>query len=304
MGNKASKPSRKLANTISKNANPNINRSSNVNQLPSEFLKEKYEQNAIQKELKAQQEKSTPDESLNQGDQMHILNSNNEFDPKLLNKKLKNSQQAKSQVPAQQQNQTPQMPEGKDGFDPHVGSYDQNFINSVTNLGKNIHSSRSASQINPNFSALTQLRNRKALYEKGQKEVETQMDPHGPASASHRGENKDVIRTMIHPRTMGAILNDLRDPRVSKDGITLDYQLRPGFLEDLGSRFKVATTTQSLEEHTKDDEIAPKEAPNKSMMDFNENDELAETVDQNRLNELKGRLGMDDEPENIDTNKR
>ena len=81
--------------------------------MPSEFLKEKYEQNAIQKELKAQQEKSTPDESLNQGDQMHILNSDNEFDPKLLNKKLKNSQQAKSQVPAQQQNQTPQMPEGK-----------------------------------------------------------------------------------------------------------------------------------------------------------------------------------------------
>lgn len=303
MGNKASKPSRKLANTISKNTNTNINRSSNINQLPSEFLKEKYEQNAIQKELKEHQKQFTPDESLNQGDQMHILNPNTKFDPKLLNKKLKNSQQTKPQAPALQKSQPPQMPEGKDGFDPHVGSYDQNFINSVTNLGKKIHSTTSDSQINPNFSALTQLKNRKTLYEKGQKELETQMDPHGPASASQLGENKDAIRTMIHPRTMGAILNDLRDPRMTKDRITLDYQLRPGFLQELGSRFKVATTTQPLEEHTKDDEIAPKEAPSKSMMDFNENDELAESVDQNRLNALKSRLGMDDEPENTDPKK-
>lgn len=295
MGNKASKPSRKLANTISKGSNPSINRSSNINQLPSEFLKERSQQNAIQRELKSQQNQDTPDESLNQGDQMHTLNSNTKFDPTFLSKKLKNSQQAKLQS-SQQQDRTSQVPEGRDGHDPQVNSHDQDFIKSVTSLGKNIHSRTAQSQMNPDFSALTQLKNRKTLYEKGQKELEQQMDPHGSASV-HNSGSTDFVRTMIHPRTMGAILNDLLDHRVTNERIALDYQLSPGFLEELGTRFKVATTTKPIEEDAKEDEISHKETPNKSMMDLTENEELSETVDQERLNTLKNRLGMDDEPE-------
>lgn len=292
MGSKISKPTRKLGDTISKNANPKINRSSDVNQLPSQFLKEKYEQNAIQKELKSNKDYRTPDESLNQGGDMHILGSSTKFDPKYLNKKLKNS----SKAPSQEENPTFQGPEGKDGFDPQVGANNQAFINSVSNLGKSIHSSDANTGINPNFASLKQLRNRKALYERGQKELEHQMDPYGPASSSTMNEQNEVIRTMIHPRTLGAILNDLKDPRMTPERITQDYQLHSTFIRDLGTRFKVATTTKVIEEKTKDDEIAPKVVPvDKAMMDYGKNGDAAETVDKKRLKTLQSRLGMDEE---------
>lgn len=255
MGNKISKQ-RKLGDTISKATN--INRS-NINQLPSEQLKIQYEQN----QQSSHPPPPTVDESLNQ----KPLNPSQipKFDAKYLSKKLK------------------QTPEGKDGFDPQVEKeFNPNFVNSINHLGKQIKSHDLKSNLNPNNIALKQLSNRKSLFEKGEKELESQMN---------QTDRSSIKRSMIHPRTLTAILNDLQDSRVSKDQILKDYQLDDHFLNNLHNRFKVASNIVVIEEEASHDQIAPKNSTKRfddNLIDYN--GQLNENLDKQKLKNLQNRL--------------
>lgn len=309
MGNKASKPTRKLADTISKNAKPTVTRSSNINQLPSQSLKQQYEQHSIQEEnhkalsgaipLAPQDQtigKTTPDESLNQAPPKTSYNQG-KFDASFLKKKLNQNEKLS---PKNEPNVT--LPDGKDGFDPQVGSqYNEEYVKSIFQLGKQIQSQSMDQKFDPNIPALKQLDNRKSLFEKGQQELQHQMDP--DSSASGPKEQKEVKRTMIHPRTLTAVLSDLKDSRVSNSTLAKDYQLHESFLSELGDRFTVATNTVIIEEEAKEGEIAPKIGAiarakaaadgDQLLMDYN--GEVGERVNVERLKTLQSRLGMDTE---------
>ncbi|KAK6459452.1 uncharacterized protein RJT20DRAFT_124686 [Scheffersomyces xylosifermentans] len=287
MGAGASKPVRKLGKSVSETATKNINRSQGVNQLPPQALKEKFQHHY--------NEQNTPDESLNQSPVGTVNSpSNISFDSAKLKKKL-----ASKQMTVHNTNQ--HSPEGKDGMDPQVEGtdpYDKNYVNSINNLGKQIHSISLEQDplLKKESMALKQLSIRKQLFEEGEKELQSQMDPHGPLSHSSNGGNgHEVIRTMVHPRTLGAIINDIHDPRIDDGRIILDFQLHPNFVKELGTRFKVATNTVIMEEKAKDGEIGHRNAPptsTESMSD--ENGELGEAMDSDRLKKLKGRLSLDD----------
>lgn len=310
MGNKASKPSRKLAGTISKNAKPTVTRSSNINQLPSQSLKQQYEQHSIQEEshkalngaipLTPQDQtigKTTPDESLNQTPPQSSYNQGT-FDALFLKKKLNQNEKL---APKNEPDVT--LPEGKDGFDPQVGSqYNEKYVNSIFQLGKQIQSQSMDQKFDPNIRALKQLDNRKSLFEKGQQELQHQMDPNSGENGPEK-EQKEVKRTMIHPRTLTAVLSDLKDSRVSNSTLAKDYQLHESFLSELGDRFTVATNTVIIEEEAKEGEIAPKIGAvarakaaadgDQLLMDYN--GEVGERVNAQRLKTLQSRLGMDTE---------
>lgn len=159
--------------------------------------------------------------------------------------------------------------------------------------------------INPNLdkgnAALRQIHNREELYKIGQQEAEDEKN----------GELK--IRTVIHPRNLGGLLNDLSDPRVSRERILEDYQLDSNFLTELGDRFRLATQMAIIEEEAKDGEIMVQNtAPSSSgdsvtppsnngkmvKQEYDENGSLNE-VDPERLKTLKNRLGMDDEVDEL-----
>ncbi|CCE81585.1 Piso0_002246 [Millerozyma farinosa CBS 7064] len=284
MGNRTSKPARKLGKEITKNLEPSFNRSEKVNPLPSEALRKRFEQQPQQEEV------SAPSKSQNQA------GSSTET-AKSMNDTLSQKQnQLKNEVGfVGKNNVESELPEGKDGFDPDVGSYDASFVNSLKYLGKQIHSNTENATLNPEFSALKQLQKRKELYDRGQKELEIQKDPHGPAVRDKK-QDSNVQRTMVHPRTLSAILSDLKDPRTNDEGITLDYQLNKEFLRELGPRFSVASNHVPIEEDKKEDEISHQvEDPGKSMLDVEDPLERDERMDSHKLQSIKKRLGLDEE---------
>lgn len=302
MGGTASKPARKLTNSVVENAGKAINRSQKVNQLPSQALKEKYERHIEQELLQGQnqnesrsQSQDKPqsiDESLNQGPSINLSNTNSTttFDPKLLKKKLASKQVTKHSSEAN-------VPYGKDGGDPQIDGtdpYDPGFVSSITRLGKQIHSISldQDARMRQQSMALKQLKFRKQLFEEGEREVQSQMKQ--GVEAGHGSTEKEVIRTMVHARTLGAIINDIHDPRLDDSRILLDYQLHPDFLKELGKRFKVATNTVVIEDNTKEDEIGHRITPISSpeaMTD--ENGELGEAMGTEKLKTLKDRLSLD-----------
>ncbi|CCE82517.1 Piso0_002246 [Millerozyma farinosa CBS 7064] len=291
MGNRTSKPARKLGKEITKNLEPSFNRSEKVNPLPSEALRKRFEQQPQQEEGSAQSKSQNHDVGADAA-----KSSNDPLSQK--QNMLKNEVDfvGKNKVESE-------LPEGKDGFDPDVGSYDASFVNSLKYLGKQIHSNTENATLNPEFSALKQLKKRKELYDRGQKELEIQKDPHGPAVRDKKQESY-VQRTMVHPRTLSAILSDLKDPRTTDEGITLDYQLNKEFLRELGPRFSVASNHVPLEEDKKEDEISHQvEDPGKSMLDDEDPLEKDERMDSHKLQSIKRRLGLDEDESSNEAKK-
>ncbi|KAM3124403.1 hypothetical protein CJJ07_002057 [Candidozyma auris] len=251
MGSSASRPARKLTKNIVNT--DKISRSSKA-QLPPQSLRDKFEKSgeqAPQAEAQAkeqqQQQQQTPNNNL--------AHQSNRF-----------------QQSAQQNG-----PPGKDGMDPTA---DQAFIDSISKLGRQIRSeaAQTPGHQQLNVRALKQLRNRKALYEKGQKEVEDQLDSQQPHS-----------RTMIHPKTLTAILNAYHDETVTDETLQKDYELSADFLQNL-KRFKVAQNIVPLQEDTKEDEVGPR--TEKDRVRVAETDEGAAEGDfeAERLKQLRKRL--------------
>lgn len=236
MGNKASRPARKLTKTIVNSEA--ITRSNNV-QLPTQALKDTFE-------------KSTEPKSPLNG----------------------------TPAPLDDTASSLRGPEVKDGMDPLA---DQGFINSINRLGRQIHSHSAKSPTDQlDVTALKQLLNRKELHAKGQKEVEAQL------------EDLPNARTMVHPRTLTAILNALNDNATERSDIVKDYQVQDLLLNNM-SRFKVADKIVIIEEQTKEDEIGPKigqptvrAAYEEKMLDYN--GEISEEVDDARIKKLRLRL--------------
>lgn len=255
MGNQASRPARKLTKTIVNTGS--IARSSQPH-LPSAELKQQYEKQASgdQNPTKESQENTKSENTKNEHTQM--------------------SQPAGSAHRQFAGNST----QVKDGMDPTA---DKAFIDSINKLGRQIqsHTARDPTQ-QLNVTALKQLLNRKTLYEKGQNEVKAQLKSHHDS------------RTMIHPRTLTAIINAVNDHHTPYEEVMKDYQVGRGFLDNLG-RFKVASNVVIIEEDQKDDEIGPKmgqprarAAGEGSIIDYN--GDMTETVNHERVKELRKRL--------------
>lgn len=251
MGNKASRPARKLTNTIV-HTGPVV-RSSQPH-LPSQEemlnLEQTSRARATKSEEQGKEQTEQPQQNVNPGQ----LSRNENTDA--------------------------QGPEGKDGMDPTA---DKAFIDSISMLGRQIqsHSARNpAEQLD--VTALKQLLNRKVLYEKGQNEVKAQLNA------------QQDTRTMIHPRTLTAILNAINEHKAAPLEVLKDYQVQEAFLENL-SRFRVASNMVIIEEDHKDDEIGPKigqptarAASEGSMIDYN--GDMTEAVNQDRIKQLRKRL--------------
>lgn len=221
MGSSASRPARKLTKTIVNT--DKILRSSKA-QLPPKALREQFEN--------SQAQETTPEASQQQS-------------PNTFEQPRGNDRGSQNLAPHSTPNtQFANHPPGKDGMDPTA---DQAFIDSISKLGRQIRSEEAKSPNSQlNVRALKQLLNRKALYEKGQKEVKDQLDP----ELVH-------LRTMIHPKTLLSILLAFHDEGITKETVLKDYELSPEFLENL-SRFKVAQNVVAIEEDTKEDEVGPK----------------------------------------------
>ena len=285
MGLTTSKPTRKLTKALA-DATKTVNRSSDINQLPSLRLKQQFEEN-YNKQAPNVNTVPVPDESTN--NQEFKLDTNASFDPSFLKKKLKhNKELTHSQVKTN-------LPEGKDGFDPHeagTSTYDSQFVSSINNLGRQIHSHSASVNVNPNSNALKQLKFRKQLFEQGENELKSHKDP---KDSGDFASTDMLLRTMVHPRTLGAILTDMRDPRIKNESTIKDYQLSPTFLQELGTRYKVCTNTVIIEEKTKEGEIGHKVTPpTASVLDYNEKGELADAEESERYKSLKKRISLDD----------
>lgn len=255
MGNKVSKPARKLTNTISNAGEVSKGAGLRI-QLPSRELKERFENSG------AEATEPANEKAPKSGDHAKTQSQN-------LGARADQSYISKNTIP-----------EGKDGMDPQA---DQDFIKFINNLGRQIHSHSEGPKNEPvNVRALKQLLNRKQLYKKGQDEVKAQLEA-SPGS-----------RSMIHPRTLTAIIYALNDPRVAREDILKGYQINADFLKNL-DRFKVAEKVVIIEEVTKEDEIGPKlgqpvsrAASDPSLMD--ENGTVSESVSEKRMKELRSRL--------------
>ncbi|CUM67585.1 uncharacterized protein PRCAT00005285001 [Priceomyces carsonii] len=280
MGNKASKPARKFTDTVSKGT---VNRSSQVNQLPSQTLRLNYEKHHMEKSINEAQNQEAAGTKINST--LFLSTSHTSFDPSYLKKKLKSSSSGKGQ-----KDQT-QLPEGKDGFDPQ-GKFDDDFIKSITRLGKLIESKPESQHFDTSL-ALEQLRFRKDLYAQGQKELDLQKNQgsYPQSSNGSAGKELEVVRTMVHPRTLGAILTDIRDPRIDNERIILDYQLHSNFLDGLGKRFKLATHSAPLDPKPKDDEIGPREEPVSNVVSDKDG---ADNIDKKKLKKLQERISLED----------
>lgn len=258
MGSKASKPARKLTNTIANTAS--IARSSKPH-LPSAELKQQYEQQ-ISRGREPQLE--------------HPENAENRNE----NTKSENTHMSHTSDSLHRQFGGNAAAEGKDGMDPTA---DKAFIDSINKLGRQIRTHTARDPTNQlNVMALKQLLNRKTLYEKGQNEVKAQLESHHDS------------RTMIHPRTLTAIINAVNDHHTAPKYVMEDYHVERAFLNNLG-RFKVASNMVIIEEDRKDDEIGPKTgqpraraAGEGSMIDYN--GDMTETVNQERIKQLRKRL--------------
>lgn len=296
MGSRVS--TRRLPETASKAVN--TNKSSILNQLPSQSLKNSYEKHS-QEEMQRQasldpkqegrlkneggSEKETLEGNVGNGStQPHTQLSQNTT-------QSFGSSGRRTDFASNENN----VPEGKDGHDPQVSpEQEKYFIDSITQLGKQVHSTSQTARSRPDSMALKQLQFRKSLFQKGQKELEQQKDPQGPMMGGGANGGGSVERTMIHPRTLGAILKDLEDPRTTNSMILQDYQLSPDFLSGL-ERFKVASTVYIEPKEDKEGEIAPAVGETgKTLLDYDEAGEVGEKMDQRRVEKLKSRLGMDE----------
>lgn len=293
MGAKVS--TRRLPDTASKAVL--ANKANSMNQLPSQSLKTQYEKHAME-QLHHQDMKNTNSEHQNTSISQNESTSGTKGAQQAQNTahnsrggQVESTISNREELAAREHN----MPEGKDGHDPQMSpAQERYFIESITQLGKQVHAS---SQTAPHVDslALKQLKFRKSLFLKGQKELEHQKDPQGPALHTSDGpEVTSVQRTMLHPRTIGAILKDLEDPRMTNEAILRDYQLAPEFLKGLGC-FKVASTIYIEPKEDKEGEITTVEGESgKTLLDYDGASELDEKLDKERVSKLKSRLGMDE----------
>lgn len=265
MGNKASRPARKLTNTIVNNGG--IKRSSQPH-LPTQEQISNFQNSQQNNEINETSTARPESETSTQ----------NEADTTKPDSKSTRTEQLPGELLRNKSHLN--SPEGRDGQDPTA---DKAFIDSISRLGRQIqlHTARNpAEQLD--VTALKQLLNRKALYEKGQNEVKAQLN------------SQQDTRTMIHPRTLTAILNAINEHKTSPDEVLKDYQVDQAFLQNL-ERFKVAQNMVILEEEHKDDEIGPKigqptarAASESSMIDYN--GDMTERVNEDRLKKLRKRL--------------
>ncbi|CAK7893663.1 hypothetical protein CAAN1_08S00430 [[Candida] anglica] len=300
MGSAASKPAgRTLGSAVKSETKVKLaSPKGKVNTLPSKELKEKFA---------TSQNKDT---SFVESDSFRGQASTTTFNPAHLKKKLKKKEQQQTTV----------MPEGKDGFDPQgppspSSSSQMNdgpnssFADSVMRLGAQIQSHSTNPNLNPEFAALKQLSNRRRLYLQGEQEEERAT---GSGSGSSSGSGS---RTMIHPRTLAGLLNDLNDSRISRPRLLEDYQLQSDeFLDHLQARFKLATTMLVEKEKPRDGEVmVQNRAPSSGGVGsepsaspkVDENGQLRE-IDPEKMQRLKSRLGLDEEvsPEERDIKRR
>lgn len=265
MGNKASRPARKLTNTIVNTGG--IKRSSQPH-LPTQEQISNFQNS--QQSHETGETNETKSETGGTSNKTQATTTNH-------SKPTKNDQLPGELLKKQTHVNSP---EGRDGLDPTA---DKSFIDSISRLGRQIqlHTARNpAEQLD--VTALKQLLNRKALYEKGQNEVKAQLN------------SQQDTRTMIHPRTLTAILNAINEHKTSPEEVLKDYQVDQAFLQNL-ERFKVAQNMVILEEEHKDDEIGPKigqptarAASESSMIDYN--GDMTERVNEDRLKKLRQRL--------------
>ncbi|RLV94559.1 hypothetical protein JA1_001657 [Spathaspora sp. JA1] len=267
MGASASKQGRKLTKVVSENAKgKTLNRTSNINPLPSQTLKDRSKQSHVSTEPAKD---DSHQESITQQPQdiQKGFRSASSFDPGFLSKKL---------------NRQSVIPEGKDGGDPQVegtDTYQKGFVNSVTELGKQIHSVEfDHLKMNKNILALQQLKSRKTISEIGEQELENEKNSANGTSA---------YKTMVHPHTLTAILSDLQDPRMTPESITKDYQLSPDFLKELGDKFQVPTNTMPIEEEKPPEEDQFVSAVEADEFEFEEQEGK---LDRKNYEKLKGRL--------------
>lgn len=212
MGNKISKPARKLGKTVV--SGEDLLRLLRA-KLPPQALRDQFERGETQQE-------PAPEASQNA------------------------SQKASQNTPQVSFDRQPQNAKpGKDGMDP---SADQGFINSINRLGRQIetHSARNPAEQH-DVTALKQLHSRKQLFEKGEKELDSQKNDHAST------------RTMIHPKTLTAVLNALQDGSAAEE-VQKDYLVSADFLQNL-KRFQAARNVVVLDEKIKEDEVGPKNAP-------------------------------------------
>lgn len=258
MGNKISRPARKLNKTILEAGK--VSRTAQA-RLPPQALKEQFEAGIEprqeQRQDERQEQRQNERQAQRQDETQDGKNTARPLPPYMKQNKADRSSQ----------------PEGRDGMDPQA---DQSFIDSINKLGRQIQSSTGENPGQLDVRALRQLMNRKSLYEKGQSEVATQM----------AGESSKA-RTMLHPRTLTAVLNAL-EGKASPSEIAQDFLVSPQYLENLG-RFKVAENIVVIEEQTKEDEIGPKAArPSELMIDYD--GDMSEEVNSERLRQLRLRL--------------
>lgn len=257
MGNKISRPARKLNKTILEAGN--VSRTAQA-RLPPQALKEQFEAGIEPRQEQRQDER----QEQRQDKRQEAQTQDGKSMARPLPPYMKQNTKADRNSP---------HPEGRDGMDPQA---DQSFIDSINKLGRQIQSSTGENPGQLDVRALRQLMNRKSLYEKGQSEVATQM----------AGESSKA-RTMLHPRTLTAVLNAL-EGKASPSEIAQDFLVSPQYLENLG-RFKVAENIVVIEEQTKEDEIGPKAArPSELMIDYD--GDMSEEVNSERLRQLRLRL--------------
>lgn len=252
MGSVSSKPARKLASTVLKEASA-LPRS-RVDTLPPQELRDRYAQ-------------------LQQP-----------FDAAKLTKKLRARHAATS-------------PAGKDGFDPQEGAPHPAgadgaggaFADSVMRLGAQIETHSVGAAAGPEATALRQLRKRRELHLRGERENDNE-----------RAGAPAARRTMIHPRSLGGLLTDVHDARVPRQRIVDDYHLAEDFLPGLGRRLRLATTMEAVEEKARDGEVlvqtaapSPLQPPAPPAPKVDENGQMLE-VDPKRLQQMRGRLGLDE----------
>lgn len=258
MGNKVSKPARKLASSIGKEDVGQVTHTKV--RLPSQELRTRFEQTGGSfKTSEGQPTTEGPEVIATPGSA------------------------ALQQQPAQPGQPSVASDSGtRDGLDPQA---DRNFIDFILTLGRQIHSQSAGSEVaRDDVAALKQLLNRKQLHEKGQTEVQLQLE----------ASDLTVQRTMVHPRTVTAILHALKDQNAPVAEVSRDYQLDPRVMQDL-DRFSVANHVVIIEEETKPDEIGPKKgqprsraATDPSLLDYD--GEMSETVDKQRMEKLRSRL--------------
>lgn len=248
MGNKVSKPARKLGKSVV-NAD-DLLRSSRA-KLPPQSLRDQFEKRSG----------SGPDSGPESGAQR--------AESELGSERAETESKSRSEGAV-----NAHSPQGRDGMDP---SADQGFINSINRLGRQVetHSANNPAK-QQGITALKQLSNRKHLFEIGQKEVDQQMTAEGGT------------RTMIHPRTLTAVLNALKEDNGKFDNVMKDFSVEKSLLEGLG-RFKVADNLVVMEEKLKEDEIGPK---NNLPLDRRSHEDIPKdgAEEDSRIRQLKKRL--------------